>query len=98
VADEILTALSAMKYPGLYQLQKIITRKNERSVESGFRAFKLTEGLGSFSPIPHPEQSEVSLVNFSKGSIEILQPFGLQDEGSKNSSTPQLTTKLLPGL
>ncbi|MBL7072195.1 MAG: hypothetical protein ISS33_00270 [Candidatus Omnitrophica bacterium] len=52
---------------------------------------QLTEGSGSFSPTTHPEQSEGSLVNLPKESIEILQPFGLQDEESGNSPTPQLT-------
>ena len=52
--------------------------------------FEIFEGSGSFSPTTHPEQSEGSLVNFPKEPIEILQPFGLQDEESGNSPTPQL--------
>ena len=50
--------------------------------------FDLVEGSGSFPLLQRCHLGR------SEGSIEILQPFGLQDEGSKNSPTPQMVDKI----
>ncbi|MBL7072344.1 MAG: hypothetical protein ISS33_01035 [Candidatus Omnitrophica bacterium] len=54
--------------------------------------FSYLRGRGVFLRTLIPSKAKDLWLIFQKGLIEILQPFGLQDEESGNSPTPQLSS------